>query len=338
MSGTPDAMRVDSKDPPSKPSGPAVHRPAIRLFAGSASRALAVRVAAELQMAVDRCTTERFPDGELSVELGDAVRGHLVLLLQATAPPVNDHLIELLAIADACRRGAAARVVALMPYFGYARSDRRDGHRTPIMARLAADLLQQAGVDDVVTLDVHTPAVEGFFRIAVENLTAVPVLAEAVRSRLAADAVVVAPDLGATRLANGYAAHLGAAVAICHKQRTGASEVRVTRITGEVAGRRCVIVDDMIATGGTVAESVRAVREAGARGPIPVVATHAVFAPGALDRLAAAGVAEVFVTDSVEPAAGVSAAALHPTIVSVAPLVARAMARMIEDTRGQDGL
>lgn len=263
--------------------------------------------------------------------LDEPVRGEAVILLAATAPPVNDHLVELLALADACRRADAGRIVAIVPYFGYARSDRRDGRRTPIMAGLVAELAERAGIDHVVTVDVHAPAIEGFFRIPVDNLTAVPILAAAVSERRgpsSAPPVIVAPDLGGVRLANRYAMQLDLPVAVCHKRRLSGTEVSVGRITGEVAGRRCIIVDDMISTGGTIAESVRALEEAGAEPEHVVAATHAVLVPGALEKLADAGVRELFVTDSIESCD--DSASIVPTIVSIAPLLATAIRRLID--------
>ncbi|HUX34982.1 MAG TPA: ribose-phosphate pyrophosphokinase [Gemmatimonadaceae bacterium] len=302
----------------------AVDRGAPVVLAGPASAALAAGVSVQLGAPLGGCTAERFSDGEVSIHLCTPVRGRAVVLLQATAPPVNDHLMELLAMADACRREAAAYVLAVMPYFGYARSDRRDGLPVPIMGRLVADLLERAGVDEVMTIDVHTPALEGFFRIPLNNRTAVPRLASALRSQLGANAVVVAPDLGAVRLANHYAGLLGTAVAICHKQRISGTEVAVHRITGDVAGRRCVIVDDMIATGGTVVESIRALRAADADPEIAVVATHGIFTPGALQRLRDAGVRDLTVTDTIaQPPASEQPIALR--VVPVAPLIAEAL-------------
>jgi len=298
------------------------------LLAGSANPPLAAAVERELGIRFGACAVERFPDGEVSVRLDQGVRGQEVVLVQGTSPPVNDHLVELLAFADACRRAAAARVVALVPYFGYARSDRRDGRRTPITASLVAHLMETAGIDQLVTLDVHTPALEGFFSIPVDNLTAVPILAGALRAHVSPGAVVVAPDLGAVRLANRYAVHLDLPAAVCHKQRTSATEVSVTRITGDVAGRPCLIVDDMIATGSTIVESVRALREAGASLNIVVAATHAVFVPGALDRIAGAGVRTLIVTDSI-PLRTEASATPRPEIVSIAPLLATAVRRLL---------
>ena len=298
------------------------------LFAGSASLELASEVEPAVGMRFGACTAERFPDGEVFVRLDEPVRGREVIILQATCAPVNDHLVELLTLADACRRAAAARIVAVVPYFGYARSDRRDGRRTPITASLVAALMQTAGIDQVVVLDVHTPAIEGFFHVPVDNLTAVPLLARALGDSVSRDAVVVAPDLGAVRLANRYALALDLPTAVCHKQRTSATEVTVSRITGDVRGRPCIIVDDMIATGSTIEESVRALRQAGALPDITVAATHAVFVPGALEKMSAAGVRRLVVTDSIP--AGARTVRLQPQVVSIAPLLASAIRRVLE--------
>jgi ribose-phosphate pyrophosphokinase len=305
----------------------------IRLVVGSASRALAARVESALEVPSSNATVERFPDGEVMVEVDGPVRGDDVILLAATAPPVNDNLIELVALADLCRRAGAARVVALIPYFGYARSDRRDGRCTPIMASVVAELLETVGIGHVITVDAHTPALEGFFRIPVDNLSAVGTLAAAVERTPVAGrgpGVVVAPDLGAVRLATRYATSLRLPMAVCHKRRVGASAVSVSDVTGEVAGRRCIIVDDMISTGGTIVESVRAVRAAGAEPSPLVLATHGVLVPGALARLAEAGVRQLFVTDSITPRTS-DADGLAPTVVSIAPMLGATLRRLIGD-------
>jgi ribose-phosphate pyrophosphokinase len=302
------------------------------LLVGSASRSLAGAVERDVGRRFAKATIERFPDGEVSVCIDDPVRGEEVIILAATAPPVNDHLVELLALADACRRADAARIVAVVPYFGYARSDRRDGRRTPIMASLVAELAERAGIDHVVTVDVHTPAVEGFFRIPVDNVTAVPALATAVADHFAHGmdgSVIVAPDIGAVRLANRYARQLELPVAVCHKRRLNGSAVAVSGITGDVVARRCIIIDDMISTGGTIVESVRALNEAGAlEGPI-VAATHAVLARGALEKIGNVGVRNLFVTDSIEPRDD-DTTRLVPTVVSIASLLATAISRLLE--------
>jgi ribose-phosphate pyrophosphokinase len=302
--------------------------PAI-LLSGSANPGLTEAVERSLGCRFMATTCEMFPDGEVSARVDESVRGFEVVVLQPTSAPVNDHLVELLAIVDACRRAAATRIVAVVPYFGYARSDRRDGRRTAIMARLVADLMERAGIDHVITIDVHTPALEGFFRVPVDNITAVPVLADSLRSRVLPNAVIVSPDVGATRLANRYAMLLGLPVAICQKQRISGTEVSVKRIIGDVSGRPCVIVDDMITTGGTVVECLRALREAGAPSNAIVAATHAVLVPGAMKKLSAAGVQELVVTDSIAQATATESSPLRTAVVSVAPLIATAIRRLL---------
>ncbi len=302
------------------------------LFAGTGNRPLAERVAGLLETTLAPCTTERFPDGELSVTLGESVRAREVFVLQPTSPPVNDRLVELLAFADACRRGAAARLTAVVPYFGYARADKRKNRREPVMARVVADLLQAAGVHHLLALDVHTPQVEGFFAIPVDDLGAVGVLADALRGRIAEDAVVVSPDLGAVARATQFAARLGLPTAVVHKRRLSGAEVETVQVIGDVRGRPCLLVDDMVSTGATIAAAVRALLAAGARAEFTVAATHAVFAPGAAERLVGAGVGEIVVTDSIT-LAGVHAGV---RVASVAPLLAAAIRHLSRGESLQD--
>lgn len=292
------------------------------LFSGPANPPLAVAVAEALGRTCARAEFRRFPDGEVSVRLDVPVRGRHVAIVQPTCPPVNDRLLELLAFADACRRESAARVTAVIPYFGYARSDRRQGLRTPVMGRLVADLLEASGVGHVITVDVHAPQVDGFFRLPVDHLSAITPLGEALRARVSEGAVVVAPDLGAAKLAAAYGRQLGLPTAVVHKVRRSATEVEHAGITGTVEGRRCIIVDDMITTGGTIVGAVRALRAAGATGEIVVAATHGVFTSSALLRLAREGVEVVYVTDTV-PLPAVAEAPVQ--VVSVAPLLAEAL-------------
>jgi ribose-phosphate pyrophosphokinase len=296
----------------------------VLLFGGPGNPRLAQRVAEELPAGLAACEFRRFPDGEVSVRIDAPVRGRHVALVQPTGPAVNDHLMELLAFADACRRAAAASVTAIVPYFGYARSDRRQGEQVPVMASLAAVLVEAAGVAHVVTLDVHSPQLEGFFRIAVDNLTAVPVLAAALAEHVTRESVIVAPDLGAAKLAAAYGRALALPVAVVHKQRRSPTEVSAAAITGDVAGKQCMIVDDMITTGATIASAAAAVRGAGARSAVIVAASHGVLTDDAPERLAAAGVRELLLTDSL--------AVLHrerPTtrIVPVAPIIAEWLKR-----------
>jgi ribose-phosphate pyrophosphokinase len=296
------------------------------IFAGSASTELAAAIAGELGVSLSARTVEHFPDGEVSVHLDESVRGHEVFIVQSTSPPVNDHLVELLVFADACRRAAADRVTAVVPYFGYARSDKRQGLRRPITASAVADWMRSAGINHLLTVDVHTPQLEGFFRIPVDDLTTVPLLCDSLREEIAGDAVVVTPDLGGVRRATEYARLLGLPVAVCHKHRVSGTEVKVTDITGDVRGRACVIVDDMISTGGTIAEGIRALAAAGARPAFTVAATHGVFVEGAYARLVDAGVRTVYITNTI----AIADREWPPLrVVSVAPLIAAALRRVI---------
>ena len=252
------------------------------------------------------------------MRLDESVRGREVFLVQPTAPPVNDHLMELLAFADACRRSAAARITAVVPYFGYARADKRHGRREPITASLVARLMQAAGVDHVVTLDLHADQIEGFFHIPVDNLTAVPTLCQALRGRLPEGVVVVSPDTGRVAMATDYAHRLGCPVVVLHKRRTSGTETEVTHVVGDVRGRPCLIIDDMISTGGTIARAVEALLAAGARPEIIVAASHGLFVGEARAKLSHEAIREVFVTDSV--AADRSWPRLR--VVPIAPLIA----------------
>src|ERR671932_304240 len=222
---------------------------AATIFAGTANPDLARAVARELGVRLGACAVERFPDGEVSVRLEESVRGREVFVVQPTSPPVNDHLVELLAFADACRRASAARTTAIVPYFGYARSDKRDGRRVAVAASMVADLLQSVGVGHVVTVDVHTPQLEGFFRVPFDSLTAVPILADAVREHLPEGAAVVSPDAGRVSMATEFAQRLGAQVVVLHKRRESGSRTRVTHVVGDVRDRACLVIDDMISTG-----------------------------------------------------------------------------------------
>src|SRR3954468_24592575 len=234
------------------------------IFAGTANRDLAQSIARELGVSLGMCKVERFPDGETSVRLDEPVRGREVFILQPTSPPVNDHLVELLAFADSCRRASAAHITAIVPYFGYGRSDKRNYARVPIMASMVADLMQTAGINHLVTVDIHTPQLEGFFRIPVDSLTAVPVLATALRDRLPEGTVVVSPDAGRVRMATEFAHRLKTSVVVLHKRRESGTETKVTHLVGDVRGRACLIIDDMISTGGTIAESIEVLLKAGA--------------------------------------------------------------------------
>jgi ribose-phosphate pyrophosphokinase len=296
------------------------------LIAGSANPGLAEGVAQELGTPLASVTVQRFPDREVHVELSESPLGQEVFLLQPTSPPPDEHLFELLALADASRRGGAERITAVIPYFGYARQDRRARGLEAVAARLVADLMVASGIQRLVTLDLHTDAIEGFFTVPVERLSAVPLLAEAIRGTRPDNGVVVSPDLGAAKLAERYAELLGLPVAIVHKTRTGPEAVTASHVTGDVKGRTPIIIDDMISTGGTIEAAVRAVTAAGAaREGVIVAATHGLFVGTCVNRLRGLEIQRLLVTDSVSLGA---LPGLPIETVSVAGIVAREIRRL----------
>ena len=272
----------------------------LKLLAGSANVALAENVAAKVGVQLTRRILERFPDGELHMELHESVRGHDVYLIQPTCPPVDEHLFELLLMADACRRAGALYLTAVIPYFGYARQDRRSRGREPVSARLVADLISCSGLKRVVAVDLHSHAVESAFAIPVEHVSAIPMLAEAVRSSVHREAVVVSPDLGAVKMAERYAKLLDLPVAIIHKTRISGEEVSVQRIVGDVAGKEVLVIDDMISTAGTVEKAIKALLGAGCSASgIKVLASHALLVGMAAERLRQLPIERMYVSDSV---------------------------------------
>ncbi|HEU5171871.1 MAG TPA: ribose-phosphate pyrophosphokinase [Gemmatimonadales bacterium] len=298
------------------------------LLAGPSNVPLSLGIAGILGIQPADCEFGRFPDGELHVLIGESVRGADVYVVQSTSPPVDAHLMQLLLLADACRRAGAARLTGVVPYFGYSRQDRRASGREPIGARLVADLLATGGLARVVAVDLHTSALEGTFSVPLEHVTAVPLLAEAVRAALPEKAVLVSPDLGATKLAERYARILDLPVAFVHKQRVSGTSITVRGITGEVRGRAPVIVDDMISTGGTIEGAVRALVAAGAVPEFLVVATHGLLVGDALQRLAALPIRSMLVSDSIESK---PSPLLSLRTVGIAPLLADVIRRLHQD-------
>lgn len=272
----------------------------LQILSGSANYALAEKVAAILGVRLARRILERFPDGELNIEVQESVRGCDVYLIQSTGPPVDEHFFELFLLADACRRAGATHLTAVIPYFGYARQDRRSHGREPVSTRLVADLINASGLQRVVVVDFHSRAVESAFAIPVEHLSAVSILAAAVRPSVHKDAVVVSPDLGAVKMAERYARLLGLSVAIIHKSRISGAEVSVQRIVGDVRGREMLIVDDMISTGGTIEQAIKALLEAGCSpSGMKVLASHPLLVGPAADRLGKLPIEKIYVSDSV---------------------------------------
>lgn len=273
----------------------------LQVVAGTAGTALAAALAGRLGGGAVPVSVDRFPDGELRPQVGE-LRGADVYVVQPTSPPVNEALVELLLLLDACRRSGAERITALLPYFGYARQDRRERPGEPVGARAVADVLTAAGAQRVVVVDPHSPALESAFAIPVERVTAFPVLAAAVAETLEPTAVVLAPDLGAVGLAERFGVRLDRPVAVVRKTRISGTAVRATQLVGEVSGRPLVIVDDMISTGATIEAAVRVALDHGAVPDVTVAASHALLVGGAVERLESLPVRRVVVTDTVPSA------------------------------------
>jgi len=298
------------------------------IFAGSANLTLAAAIAERMGLTPGKRALARFPDSELHIEVQESVRGRDVYLIQPTGPPVHEHLFDLFMLADACRRAGAARMTAVIPYFGYARQDRRATGRDPVGARLVADLLRTSEIERVVAVDLHSAALEGFFAFPLEHLSAIPSLAQAAASAVPGESVIVAPDLGAVKLAERYARSLHMPIAVVNKTRVSGEDVEAKGIVGDVRGRPILIVDDMITTGGTIAAAVNMVKAAGAASEVTVAASHGLFVGPAQERLRILGVKRFIVTDSVALAADLR---LPVEVVSVAPLLAEAIRRLNGD-------
>lgn len=303
-----------------------VHGPALpALLAGTSNPALAVAVAGALGQSLDGCAVERFPDGELQIALDEHVRGRDAYVIQATLPPVGENILELTLVADALHRVGAARVTAVIPYFGFARQERRARAGEALGAKVAADLVSCGRFARLVAIDLHAPSIEGFFDAPLEHLSAVPLLADAIRAHLREDSVIVSPDLGGAKLAREYARLLDRPVAVVHKTRLSGRRVEVHDVTGDVARRSCVVVDDLVATGGTIEAAVAALRGHGANDEIVVAASHALLAGDAVDVLSHARIARLVTTDTVPPRSG---GRFERTTVSVAPVLADAIRRI----------
>ena len=272
----------------------------LKILAGSANLSLAEHIARNVNVKLVRRVLERFPDGELHIELQESVRGHDVYLVQPTCPRVDEHLFELLLMADACRRAGAIHLTAVIPYFGYARQDRRAHGREPLSARLIADLLVTSGIQRVIAVDLHSQGVESAFAIPVEHVSAVPILAEAVRSSVSRNAVIVSPDLGAVKMAERYAKLLDLPVAIIHKTRISGAEVSIQRIVGDVRDKQVLVVDDMISTGGTVEKAILALLAAGCLSSgIKVATSHGLLVGPAAEQLGKLPIEKIYASNSV---------------------------------------
>jgi ribose-phosphate pyrophosphokinase len=304
----------------------------LQIFSGTANTPLAQEIAACLNIHIGRSVVDTFENGESRVRIEDNVRGCDVFVIQPTCTPVNHNLMELLIIIDALRRASVSRVTAVIPYYGYAKQEKKTSGREPIAAKLVANLIRMAGTDRVLTMDLHAPAIEGFFDIPVDHLQAMPLLADHLNSQWNTgdnNIVVVSPDAGGVGRANQFRQRLNnASLAIIARQRTGADVVKVVDMVGEVEGKTAIIVDDMISTGKTLMDAVKIVLERGAR-EVYACSTHGIFAAKSMDLLARSPVVETLVTNSIPQPELCKSARVQ--VISVAPLFAEAILRIHKD-------
>ncbi len=272
--------------------------PELKVFSGNANMELAKNICKYLQIPLGNAMVKRFSDGEVNVEIGENVRGTDVFLIQPTCPPVNENLMEMLVMIDALKRASAKRITAVIPYYGYARQDRKVAPRTPITAKLVADLLSAAGISRLLTMDLHAGQIQGFFNIPVDHLYASPVLLSYIREKYRNDIVIVSPDAGGVERARAFAKRLNSSLAIIDKRRVGPNVAEIMNIIGDVEGKVAVILDDMIDTAGTVCQAVTALKEKGAVS-VNACATHPVLSGPAIDRINESEIEEVVVTDTI---------------------------------------
>src|SRR5437879_762870 len=281
----------------------------IKLVAGNSNPALAQEIADGLHLPLTKAIVRRFADMEIFVEIQENVRGSDVFIIQSTSFPANDHLMELLVITDALRRASARRITAVIPYFGYARQDRKSGSRTPISAKLVANLITRAGVDRVMTLDLHAGQIQGFFDIPTDNLFASPVMVRDIKDRFdLSNVMVVSPDVGGVVRARGLAKRINTPLAIIDKRRERAGESEVMNVIGDVAGYTCILIDDIVDSGGTLVNAADALLENGAKDVYGYI-SHGVLSGGAAARIAGSRLKELVITDSIPPTAAVKKAA-----------------------------
>ncbi|MEY4849165.1 ribose-phosphate pyrophosphokinase [Sandarakinorhabdus limnophila] len=304
----------------------------MKILAGNGNPELAQAIAAYLEIPLTSASVRRFADEEIFVEIHENVRGEDVFVVQPTAAPANDNLMELLICIDALRRASARRITAVVPYFGYARQDRKSGSRTPISAKLVANLITMAGADRVLCLDLHAGQIQGFFDIPTDNLFAAPVMAADITARMGMeDLMVVSPDVGGVVRARALAKRLGnAPLAIVDKRRERPGESEVMNIIGDVRGRRCILVDDIVDSAGTLCNAAAALLESGAKS-VTAYVSHGVLSGGAVARVDGSALAELVVTDSIAATAAVKAAQKVRRI-TIAPLLAEAMRRTAEES------
>ena len=293
----------------------------VKLFRGTSTPALAAKVASHLNVPLASGTVSQFPDGETRITIEESVRGADCYIVQSTCAPVNHNLMELLVLIDALRRASAWRINAVIPYFGYARQDKKVQAREPITAKLVANLLETAGADRVISVDLHAGQIQGFFDVPVDHLTALSILGEHLKSQDLENALVVSPDVGRATEARRLANYLNLPLAMLYKRRNSPTETEVTHVIGEVEGKRPIIIDDMISTAGTMRRGIEALLSLGAQPDVRVAATHAVFTPPAMERLTHPAIKGIYVTDTVP----LRHERQDITVLSVAPLLAKAI-------------
>jgi ribose-phosphate pyrophosphokinase len=299
---------------------------AIKVVPGNSNPRLVEAIAARLRTPPAKAVVRRFADMEIFVEILENVRGADVFVIQSTSYPANDHLMELLIIIDALRRASARRITAVVPYFGYARQDRKPGPRTPISAKLVANLITNAGADRVMTLDLHAGQIQGFFDIPTDNLYAAPVMVRDIRERFdLSNVMVVSPDVGGVVRARGLAKRVNAPLAIIDKRRERAGDSEVMNVIGEVEGRTCILVDDIVDSGGTLVNAADALIEKGAR-EVYAYITHGVLSGGAVARITASQLKELVITDSIQATEAVRVA-VNIRVLSIATLIGDAIGR-----------
>ena len=303
----------------------------LMLLSGTGNPELSVKIAREIDLPLAPMDITRFADGEFDVKIHESVRGHDVFLIQPTCPPVSDNLIQLFVTLDALRRASAARITAVIPYYGYQRKEKKSAPRDPISAKLMANVIELAGASRVIAVDLHAEAIQGFFDIPVDALTATKILARRVRERHGNSVVVVSPDTGGALRARTLGRILDAPIAIIDKRRPRDDAVEVVHVVGDVAGMHAVIVDDLISTGGTLVSASEALRGKGAIG-VDVIVTHGLLTPGSLERLHQAPIDEICITDTIPVSDEGRAAGAYPKlrVLSVAPLIAEAIVRVHE--------
>jgi ribose-phosphate pyrophosphokinase len=303
----------------------------MKILAGNSNRPLAEAISACINLPLTKASIRRFSDMEVFVEIEENVRGEDVFVIQSTSYPTNDNLMELLICLDALKRGSARRITAVIPYFGYARQDRKSGPRTPISAKLVANLITEAGADRVLTLDLHAGQIQGFFDIPTDNLYGQPVMVKDIEEKLNGDdLVIVSPDVGGVLRARGLAKRLDADLAIIDKRRERAGVSEVMNIIGDVNGRRCVLVDDIVDSAGTLCNAAEALMEQGATS-VHAYVTHGVLSGGAVARVSSSPMEKLVITDSIQ---GTEAVRVSHNIeqLTIAPLMAEAISRISEES------